>query len=178
MHGVGHGGHEFRGTLRIGGLAIAFEARGQRPAGGQLHAEPRATVGGAHLIERQDARVIEVGECIDLHLEALPHVVACVVEGQQHLDRHLAVRLLLPRAIDNAHTAAGQFLHDLMSGNLRESGGRRGDSGRVLRAVQHDPYAGGAEAVTRSVSGDRLTALLAGGWIHGVCDKWDRLLFS
>src|SRR6266516_6239302 len=64
----------------------------------------------AHVVNGDDVRVLEVSRSRDLALEPLNDLLACEPLGQNHLYRDDALEIEMPRAIDQAHPAAGNLL--------------------------------------------------------------------
>ena len=74
----------------------------------------------AHLVHRQDGRMIEFGERANLQPEALGHVRRSKLLGKQHLERDHARGIELPRPVNNAHAAARNFLSHLITGDSHQ----------------------------------------------------------
>lgn len=93
------------------------DARSQAPAGGQLHCEPRQSFVVARFVDGQDGRVVEFRQRTHLDLEPFAQLGDGGGERQQHLDRDVAIRRVLPGAIHDAHATPRQFVADRVAGN-------------------------------------------------------------
>src|SRR5437660_6925057 len=63
----------------------------------------------AHVVNGDDVRVPEESRSRDLALEPLNDLLACEPLGQNHLYRHNALEIEMPRTINHAHPAAGNL---------------------------------------------------------------------
>ena len=77
----------------------------------------------ADLVDRHDARVVEVGGGLGLGVE--PPDVGLVGElaGEDHLERDGPVEADLPGLVDDAHAAAGDLADDLVVAEVADAGG-------------------------------------------------------
>ena len=99
------------------GSRIVLEARnmlGQVTALDQLHAEVGLIVLLVDLIDRNDMRVVEIGDRSGLAPESVEKVVARQRARPDHLDGHQAIELFLTHPIHDPHAAASDFLEQLV----------------------------------------------------------------
>src|SRR5881392_2100168 len=68
----------------------------------------------ADVVNGDDVRVLEVSRSRDLALEPLNDLLACELPGQNHLYRDDALEIEMPRAIDHAHSAAGNLFEQFV----------------------------------------------------------------
>ena len=87
---------------------------GQVPTLDQLHAEVGLVVFLADLVDRDDVRVVELGDRLGLVPEAAEIVRAGQRTGPDQLEGHQAIELVLTRPIDDPHAAPGDFLEELI----------------------------------------------------------------
>src|SRR5437899_3558873 len=98
----------------------------------------------AHAIDRHDVGMMETRNCFGFGLETLYELAAGKLPKKQNFNRHNPVERTLPRAIYNAHAAAGQFFEQLIIAKYlsrgRDSAGYRRraprDSRRGLSGIQ------------------------------------------
>src|SRR5438445_736621 len=86
----------------------------QRLAAQELHHEIDHPAGFADAIDRDDARVLELGRRTGFALEPLDELFVEREGERQDLDRHIALQLLLTRLEDDGHPAAAELLEDLV----------------------------------------------------------------
>src|SRR5699024_3742636 len=86
---------------------VLLDELGQRPAGAQLHHDVGAAIELAVVVQRRDPVVRESGGVAGLGAEALEEALVPRVLLAQHLDRDLAVELLVLALPDLAHPARG-----------------------------------------------------------------------
>ena len=80
----------------------------------QSHAEVMVALMLAHLVDRHDVRVVEVGHGLGLDAEPVDIGRAGEPAGQDHLQGHHTVQADLPRLVDDPHPAAGDLLKQLV----------------------------------------------------------------
>jgi hypothetical protein len=85
------------------------------PSLDQLHAKERQPVLLADLVDGHDVGVFQAGGVFRLGAEALHRVFGCQLAREDHLERHDAVKALLPRLVDHAHAAAGDLLQQVVA---------------------------------------------------------------
>src|SRR5947199_705053 len=68
----------------------------------------------AHVVNGDDVRVLEERRSRDLALEPLNDLLAREPLGQNHLYRDNALEIEMPRAIDHAHSAAGNLFEQFV----------------------------------------------------------------
>ena len=111
---------------QLGRLAGRQRAVGQ-PLGEALpldeaHREVMLALVLADLVDRHDARVVEVGRGLGLGVEALDVGVVGELAGQDHLQGDGAVEAHLPGLEDDAHAAAGDLADDLVVAEVADPG--------------------------------------------------------
>ena len=92
----------------------AVEDVAERAAADQRHGQEGHTLGDLEVVDRQDVRVVELGERLRLRFEPLDESLVLEKLWRQRLERHLAAEGLLDRAIDDGHAAAAEALDDLV----------------------------------------------------------------
>jgi hypothetical protein len=111
----------------------AHDPREELPAADQLQREVDLGARGHHLVELDDVGVGDALHDGDLPLDLLHHPRADHLVPGQHLDRHGAAGLQVPRRVDAAEVAAAQHAaqlvpplqHPLLAHRLRPTGGVR-----------------------------------------------------
>jgi hypothetical protein len=101
VHGAGHGRHQPRGSPQLAVESLSLNR--QVAAIDELHAEVVVTLVLAHLVDRYDARMIEVGRCRGLEPEPHQVIGAGMPAGADHLERQNPVQAHLPGAVDDSH---------------------------------------------------------------------------
>ncbi len=81
----------------------------------------------ADLVDRHDAGMIEGGRRFGLGVEPLHFFGGGELAGQDHLQRHDAAELHLPRLVHHAHAAAGDLGEDLVVAEAAPHKGGQGD---------------------------------------------------
>src|SRR5205823_14312606 len=81
----------------------AVEDVTQRASADQGHGEERVAVEDLEVVDRQDVRMVELGERFRLRLEALDEAVILEKLGGQRLERDLAAQRLLHGTVDDGH---------------------------------------------------------------------------
>ena len=110
-------GHELGSFLR---LALKFcDSRGQAAAIRELHAVEGRAIFFSNCVDRQDTLVVQSRGCFCLSTESRNGAVGIHVSGQDHLQRDNAPREMLPRAVNDAHSAARNFLEQLEISEVR-----------------------------------------------------------
>ena len=71
-----------------------------------FHYDVVEPVGFAEIMDRHDVRVVHLRQGLGFPFEAFCESRIAVPLACQHLDRHDAVERLLPRLVNDAHTAA------------------------------------------------------------------------
>ena len=88
----------------------------------------------ADLEDLHDVRMLQAGDRLGLGAEAGHVPFAGVFTGQDHLQGHEAVELALPGLVDDAHTAAAQFLQQFVVADVTDfRAQRRADKRRLAR---------------------------------------------
>ncbi len=108
VDGAGDGRHQPRGRPRF-----AVEPRGlnrQVAAGDELHAEVMVTFVLAHLVDRHDVGMIEVGRRFGLEPESHQVFRAGKSARSYHLQRENPVQADLPGTVNDAHAPLGDHL--------------------------------------------------------------------
>ena len=106
----------------------------QAAAGAELQREERLALVLADLVDLDDVGVLQAGDGLRLGAEAVALVAPGMAAGQDHLESDEAVESELPRLVDDAHAAAADLLHDLVTGHGRQQErGRRWDGDRRRR---------------------------------------------
>ena len=77
----------------------------------------------ADLVDRHDARMVEVGRRLGLGVEPLDVGLVGELAGEDHLERDGPVEADLPRLEDDAHAAAGELADDLVVAEVADAGG-------------------------------------------------------
>ena len=113
--------------------ALFLESLRQAAAGHQLHANVRAPVAVADLVDVDDGRVIQFAEVQRLAVETLPIAGAGAVE---HLNRHVTRGGDLPGQEDFAGAALAKSVEDLIAGDHRKRLDRRRDRHRTGSAFR------------------------------------------
>jgi acetyl-CoA carboxylase carboxyltransferase component len=93
-----------------------------RAADEPLHHDVGLAVILAHLVDRHHMRVVDGGGGAALAQETLPRQRIPQFRGMQHLDRDLALQLLVAGKVDTAHATLPDRVHD------RVAADRRGDA--------------------------------------------------
>src|SRR6266480_186939 len=106
--------HQDLPDLRRGERAARGQHGRQRLAAQELHHEIDHAAGLADAIDRDDARVLELGGRLGFPLEPLDELLVEREGERQDLDRHIALQLFFARLEDNGHPAAAQLLEDLV----------------------------------------------------------------
>ena len=143
VHGAGHGGQQSGRGLGV--IPEPGHLAGEAAALDQPHAEIVLLVVPAHLVDRHDARMVEVGHRLSLEIEASDVGFVGELTSQDHLERDGSVEAHLPGLENDAHAAAGNLANDLViadradSGGLGQVGGRgrsaQCGSGLIVRRV-------------------------------------------
>ncbi len=92
----------------------AFDDVAQRPSTHQRHGQERHSVRHLEVVDREDVRVIELGQRLGLGLESLHEVPVFKQLLRQRLERDLATQRLLHRAVHDRHPAPAEALDDLV----------------------------------------------------------------
>jgi hypothetical protein len=119
VHGAGDLGHQ-----RGHGARFRLEPRdvpGEVPTLDDLHAEVGLIVGLADLVDRDDVRVVELGDRLGLVPEPAQFCRAGQRTGLDQLEGHQAIELVLAGPVDDAHAASSDLLEQLV---LAEESGR------------------------------------------------------
>jgi hypothetical protein len=140
MHCFGRRRHQARRGAGV--VAILPQPAGQAAAGDQLHAEVALPLVLAHLVDRDDVRVVERGDRLSLVLEPPQLVLAGELGGADHLEGDGAVETDLPRLVHQAHAAAAELARQLVVAEVANAGalGQRPrirpiDGGGAVRVV-------------------------------------------
>ena len=103
MDGLGRLGDQFgRGT---GSIFVVVEPIGQAAALDELHGEVLLPLVLADLVDRDDARVVELGDGLGLVLEPAELNVAGEDAGPDHLQGHLTIERHLASKVHDPHAA-------------------------------------------------------------------------
>ncbi len=119
----------------------AFEQGGQGAAPDQLHGDVEPGVGKpAQLVDRDDARVLELAGDLGLLDEATDHLGAVAVLLQDDLDGHVAADIDVAALEHDAHAAAGDLAEKLVAPGVSRRRGhvlgtRQCGPRPILRAV-------------------------------------------
>jgi hypothetical protein len=124
MHGPGHGGDEARDGVRGGPVGHASVQRRERPPLDELHGEVVLSLVLADLVNGDDVRVVELGGRLRLAAKSVHLVCGGELSGEDHLQRYDAVEAALPRFVDDAHAAAGDFLQQLVVAEIGDGAER------------------------------------------------------
>jgi hypothetical protein len=92
-----------------------------------------------HVVERTDARMVELGDGSRLPMEALLPLSALGILGEafrQNLDRHGPVQADVPRFVDVSHASRADLLEDLV---MRERAADQGFSSFTTSMTQMSP---------------------------------------
>ena len=76
----------------------------------------------ADLVDRHDARMVEVGGRLGLGVEPLDVGLVGELAGEDHLERDGPVEAHLPGLEDDAHAAAGDLADDLVVAEVADAG--------------------------------------------------------
>ena len=87
----------------------------------ETHAEVMLALVLADLVDRDDARMIEVGRRLGLGIEAEDVGLIGELAGEDHLQRDGPVEAHLPGLKDNAHAAAGDLADDLVVAEVADA---------------------------------------------------------
>ena len=87
----------------------------QRAATNQRHGEVGHPLGKLEVVDRQDVRMVELGQRLRFGLEPLHEAVVLEELWRQGLQGHLAPERLLHRAVDHRHAATTKALDDLVA---------------------------------------------------------------
>jgi hypothetical protein len=147
---------------RVVAVRVGVHERRQRAPLDELHREVRAAVGlQAHAVDGHDAGVLELAADLRLLDEALDDVGALRVLGAQHLERDVAVEVLVAAAVDEADAAARDLAEDLVARVVdrgRVVAAERDRRGAVVHLAQGDvaaravePLDGGQHALARGL---------------------------
>jgi hypothetical protein len=109
-------GRMFRRRSRRTGIELLIECA----ASDQLHGEERSPVMFTHLVDRYDVGMIEPAGGLCLALKTVPLRFAGELAGQNHLQRHDAAQRRLTGPVDHPHSAAGDFLQQLVAAAMSE----------------------------------------------------------
>ncbi len=135
------------------------------PAADLLHHQVGDTVALAHVVERDDVRVIERGDRLRLTQEPPPPDRIVSVPRGQNLDRHLTLQARVARAVDVAHAPGAE-------GDRISYGPRRVPAARVIgppvMMVQRS-----LPAAESRVHGQRTVRSRLGRWRGGMA-RWRR----
>ena len=101
-------GYKFGSFLRL--ASKLCDSRGQTPAIRELHAVEGRAIFFSHRVDRQDTFVVQSRGRFCLSTESRNGADGIHVSGQDHLQRDNARREMLARAVNNAHSAARDFL--------------------------------------------------------------------
>ncbi len=71
----------------------------------------------AHIVDLDDVRVLQARDRLGFHAKADQVLGIRRGAGQDHLDRDLAIELLVHGLVDHAHAAAAQDALHLVAGN-------------------------------------------------------------
>ena len=134
-HRPRHPGEQAHALTRI--FSQGRPDRAQTPAGREFHAEKgNAFLGLAHLVDREDVRVIEAGRRLRFPPKTGQSLGRFRLVTQDAFHRHDPAGVLLPRAIDHTHPAAPDFFEDFVLAEMPFLVGNRSfpkDSGEVFR---------------------------------------------
>src|SRR5207249_3310568 len=100
------------GRQRVDGSAVQHVA--QRSAADERHGQKRIAFHDLEVVDRQDVRMVELGQRLGLGLESLDETVILEQFRRQCLQSDLAAQRLLHRAVDDRHPAAAEALDDLV----------------------------------------------------------------
>jgi hypothetical protein len=110
-------GYKFGSFLR---LALKFcDSRGQAAAIRELHAVEGRAIFFSNCVDRQNTLVVQSRGRFCLSAEARNGAGGIHVSGQDHLQRDNARREMLARAVNDAHSAARDFLEYLEISEVR-----------------------------------------------------------
>ena len=123
--------HQQCGRVLIGGplLGVA-DSSGQRAALHKLHAEEMMAVRLAHVVNRDDVRMIQLSGCFGFRAEALHLGLARELAAEDHLQGHNSVQACLAGSINDAHPPMGNFLEQLVIVETPQAGIPGNSSGR------------------------------------------------
>src|SRR5207248_2883617 len=100
---------------------------GEVPAGHELQGEEGVAVVLADFIDLHDVRVVQPGYRLGLQPEAVELLTAGVGPGEDHLQGHEPLELLLPGLVDDTHTAPAQLAKDFIARHGRRCECKRRD---------------------------------------------------
>ena len=109
-----------------GGQRAVGQALGEALALDEAHREIMLALVLADLVDRHDARMVEVGGGLGLGVEPLDVGLVGELAGEDHLERDRPVEAHLPGLEDDAHAAAGDLADDLVVAEVADAGRRSG----------------------------------------------------
>ena len=141
VHGAGHHGHQLRGHP---GPWVRFrECLTEASAVDQLHHEVTDAVVLAHVVDRHNVRMIEIGDRLGLEVKPADIVAVSERSASKHLEGHRAIEAPLHLAINDAHPPIGRLANQLVVAKTRTTGMRR----VMVNAVGVCPVPGRREKV-------------------------------
>ena len=121
--------------------AVLHELGQGRPAN-ELHREVGLPLELAHLVDPDDAGVVQVRCRLRLRVEAMNDLVVRQQPTEDHLQRHLTIQGALPGAIHDPHPAARDLLHDLVVADVAQARSR-GEPGAIAPVLRGGSTSGG-----------------------------------
>ena len=121
LDGLGDPAHQ-RGGL-AGRQRAVGQALGEALPLDEAHREVMLALVLADLVDRHDARMVEVGGRLGLGVEPLDVGLVGELAGEDHLERDGPVEAHLPGLEDDAHAAAGDLADDLVVAEVADADG-------------------------------------------------------
>jgi hypothetical protein len=130
VDGFRNGLHVAR-RARGGQRLVADELREVRPLD-EVHRKVMLALMHADFVDGHDVRMLQTGRRRGLDAKPVDEFLTRILAQQQHLHRDDAVQALLPRLVNDAHAAPGDFLQQLVVAEVFQRAQRSRSRGRAL----------------------------------------------
>ena len=116
VNGVGQSADEFRGFSRR--QRNTAESLAQTAPGNEFEREIRMAAVFADIVDLDDVRVLQLPERLGFAAKPSDFVPTGQIFPEDHFQCDESLERLLPRPIDHAHTAATEFIENVVTGDV------------------------------------------------------------